>query len=78
MNVLEENIKAVIKALGDSDTLVNVTEVLKTGQKDFDAAFALAVEMDNRNLVKLLYSNFNQNKIVVEITLVGQAAYKNL
>jgi hypothetical protein len=30
--------------------------------------------MDNRNLVKLLYSNFDARKIVVEFTLAGKNA----
>jgi hypothetical protein len=38
---------------------------------DFDVGFQFANEMQNKDLVKLLYSNFNKNLIVVELTLLG-------
>jgi hypothetical protein len=48
----------------------NVMEFLPEGE-DFDAGFHFANEMQNKDLVKLLYSNFNKNLIVVELTLLG-------
>ncbi len=47
-------------------------EILEWPVSKFDDGFMLANEMQNDNLVKLLYSNFNKNLIVVELTLVGQ------
>lgn len=52
----------------------NVMEALNYDTSKFDEGFALALDMDNGNLVKLLYSNFNKNLIVVEITLPGHHA----
>ena len=37
----------------------------------FDDGFALALTLENNDLVKLLYSNFNKNLVVVEMTLLG-------
>ena len=39
--------------------------------RSFDKAFEFANNLQNKDLVKLLYSNFNKNLIVVELTLVG-------
>lgn len=41
---------------------------------DFDRAFEFANTLQNKDLVKLLYSNFNKNLIVVELTLPGERA----
>lgn len=38
---------------------------------DFDQAFEFANGLQNKDLVKLLYSNFNKKLIVVELTLLG-------
>ena len=51
--------------------LVNVLEVLDYTSDRFEEAFAIALEMDNRNLAKLLYSNYNAGKIIIEFTLLG-------
>lgn len=51
-------------------------EILGYSHADFQKGFDIAIEMQNRDLVKLLYSNFNQNKIIVEFTLLGKAAYE--
>lgn len=52
----------------------NVIEALNYDNTQFDEAFSIALDMDNRNLVKLLYSNFNKNLVVVEMTLPGYHA----
>ena len=54
----------------------DVMEILGYHSNEFQKGFDIALEMQNQNLVKLLYSNFNANKIMVEFTLLGKA--KNL
>jgi hypothetical protein len=51
-------------------------EILQWPVSKFDEGFVLANDMQNSNLVKLLYLNFNKNLIVVELTLVGQSEYQ--
>jgi len=75
---MEEEILRVIKGVGDHGTSGNVMEILGLDQHNFQRGFDLANEMQNRDLVKLLYSNFNLNKIIVEFTLLGKAAYRAL
>ena len=75
--IKEDEILRVIKGVGDQGgTTGNVMEILGFSSADFQRGFDLANEMQNRDLVKMLYSNFNQNKIVVEFTLLGKAAYE--
>ncbi len=69
-------IQKVVKGIGDQGATGNVMEILELASSAFQQGFDLAVEMQNRDLVKLLYSNFNQNKIIVEFTLLGKAAYE--
>lgn len=54
----------------------NVMEILEWPISRFEEGFMLANDMQNNNLVKLLYSNFNKNLVVVELTLVGQREYQ--
>lgn len=54
--------------------MLNVMEALGFGSDRFQLAFDIALEMENRNLVKLLYSNFSAGKIVVEFTRLGRQA----
>jgi len=54
----------------------NVMEILEWPVSRFEEGFMLANDMQNSNLVKLLYSNFNKNLVVVELTLVGQSEYQ--
>jgi hypothetical protein len=51
----------------------NVMEALQWDVSRFDEGFAIALDIQNLDYVKLLYSNFNKNLIVVELTLVGLA-----
>jgi hypothetical protein len=73
----EELINEVIKNIG-SRGFGNVMEALAWSQDDFQHGFDLANTMQNMDLIKLLYSNFNQNKIVIEFTLLGKAKYESL
>lgn len=67
----ENEITAVLNGKTDQSDMGNVMEILGYGQNDFQKGFDIALEMQNRNLVKLLYSNFNANKVIVEFTLLG-------
>ena len=51
----------------------NVMEALGWDSARFDEGSRIALELDNLNYAKMLYSNFNKNLIVVELTLVGSA-----
>lgn len=73
----EELINQVLKGVG-SRGFGDVMESLGWSQDDFQNGFDLANAMQNMDLVKLLYSNFNQNKIVIEFTLLGKARYEAL
>ena len=53
----------------------NVMEILNLTSDQLDEIFAIANEMQNLNLVKLLYCNFNKNLVVVELTLFGKSEY---
>ncbi|HET9054399.1 MAG TPA: hypothetical protein VFM90_09510, partial [Cyclobacteriaceae bacterium] len=58
----EELINTVITGIG-SRGFGNVMEALAGHEDNFENAFALANTMQNMDLVKLIYSNFNQNTI---------------
>jgi hypothetical protein len=74
--ITEADVMKVINGVGDNGTTGNVMEILGYSQADFQQGFDIANEMQNRDLVKMLYSNFNQNKVIVEFTLLGKAAYE--
>ena len=61
-------LKHLVKAGGTG----NVMEFLKYDASDFQKGFDLANDMQNQDYLKLLYSNFNKNLIVVELTLLGR------
>lgn len=69
----EEEIKRVLASHRMDSDMLDVMEALGYPREKFQQAFDIALEMDNRNLVKLVYSNFNQAKIIVEFTLLGKA-----
>ena len=52
----------------------NVMEFLRYAVAQFDEGFTIANNMQNKDLVKLLYSNINKNLIVVEATLLARIA----
>lgn len=68
---VEQKIKDFLKSTGAADTIWNVVDVLREKPEGFQFCFDLALEMQNRDLVKLLYSLY-PSKVMVEITLIGQ------
>lgn len=75
MALLKDEIK-ILSRITEPGGTGNVMEILEWPTSRFDEGFMLANDMQNSNLVKLLYSNFNKNLVVVELTLVGQSEYK--
>lgn len=71
MTDLEKKQKLILKAALEKGGMGNVMEALGWDASRFDEGFTLANDMQNLDLVKLLYSNFSKNVIVVEPTLVG-------
>ena len=68
---MQEAIDTILKSrLPDTDML-NILDVLGYSKDNFQEAFDIALEMENRNLVKLLYSNFDAGKLVIEFTLLA-------
>ncbi len=55
----------------------NVMESLNFSPVDFDRGFSIVNEMQNKDMVKLLYSHFTKNLIVAELTLLGYQAMKS-
>jgi hypothetical protein len=68
----ENEINTVLQARRADTDMVNVVEALGYDSDDFQKAFDIALQMENRNLVKLIYSNFNAGKVVVEFTLLAK------
>jgi hypothetical protein len=68
----ERDISIVLQARKPDTDMINVLEALGYGTDKFQEAFDVALEMDNRNLVKLIYSNFNAGKVIVEFTLLAK------
>lgn len=74
--MLTKNETKILSKIIESNGSGNVMEILEWPDSKFEEGFMLANEMQNNNLVKLLYSNFNKNLIVVEQTLVGHSELK--
>ncbi len=55
----------------------NVMEALGWDSSRFEEGSRIALELDNLNYAKMLYSNFSKNLVVVELTRVGTALVKN-
>jgi hypothetical protein len=70
------NYSAILKFIYLKGGMGNVMEALGWDSSRFEEAAQIALDMDNLNYVKTLYSNFNKNLIVVELTLVGTAIGK--
>jgi hypothetical protein len=68
----ENEIATVLKARRADTDMLNVIEALGYGPDNYQRAFDVALEMDNRDFVKLLYSNFNAGKVIVEFTLLAK------
>ncbi|HEY0656304.1 MAG TPA: hypothetical protein VGD65_24390 [Chryseosolibacter sp.] len=73
-----EHISNVLRARQADTDMINVLDALGYTQEKFQEAFDVALAMENQNLVKMLYSNFNAGKIIVELTLPGKAESKKL
>lgn len=67
------NHTVILKKLISKGGTGNVMDMVEWDAARFEEGFALANDMQNRDLVKLLYSNFNTNRIVVELTLIGES-----
>jgi len=68
----EREIAIVLEARRSGTDMLNVIEALGYASDKFQQAFDVALEMDRRNLVKLLYSNFDAGKVIVEFTLLAK------
>jgi hypothetical protein len=68
----EKEIAVVLESRRSDTDVLNVIEALGYASDKFQHAFDVALEMDRRNLVKLLYSNFNAGKVIVEFTLLAK------
>jgi hypothetical protein len=68
----EKEIATVLQSRRSDTNMLNVTEALGYTSDKFQQAFDVALEMDRRNLVKLLYSNFDAGKVIVEFTLLAK------
>jgi len=67
----EESYSILLEGLRAKGGTGNVMEILGWDSARFDDGFQIANDLQNRDLLKLLYSNFNKNLIVVELTLLG-------
>ena len=68
----EKEIAIILQSRKPDTDMLNIIEALGYGSDQYQQAFDIALEMDNRSLVKLLYSNFNAGKVIVEFTLIGK------
>ncbi len=68
----EKEIAIVLQARRSDTNMLDVMEALGYASDKFQQAFDVALEMDRRNLVKLLYSNFDAGKVIVEFTLLAK------
>jgi hypothetical protein len=64
-------INEVVKGLGEANSIANVPDLLKFDGNHFQEAFDIANEMQNQDLVKLLYAFQPKNTVNVEVTLEG-------
>lgn len=62
----------ILKQLMNVGGTGNVMEFLNIDNLEFQKGFDLANDMQNLDYIKLLYSNFNKNQVVAEITLLGK------
>lgn len=76
MNLSEDEL-SIIQNLAKAGGTGNVMAILNFNSEYFDHGFSIAVEMQNKDLIKLLYSNYNKNLIAIELTLVGYQKIKS-
>ena len=67
---VEGKMKKFLQATGEAGTIWNVVDLLKEKPEGFQFCFDLANDMQNKDLVKLLYA-FYPSKVMVEMTLEG-------
>ncbi len=70
---VEMKTKEFLRSVGEAGTIWNVVELLKEKQEGYQFCFDLANDMQNKDLVKLLYALY-PSKVMVEITLKGSGA----
>lgn len=70
---VEQKIAGLLKQTGEAGTIWNVVDLLKEKPEGFQFCFDLANDMQNKDLVKLLYA-FYPSKVMVEMTLEGVRA----
>jgi len=68
--------RIILRKLTEHSGTGNIMEFLNYDASRFDEGFEIANNMQNKDLVKLLYSNFHKNLIVVEATLLAFTAAK--
>jgi hypothetical protein len=67
---IDQKTKQFLQSAGAAGTIWNVVELLKEKPEGFQFCFDLAVDMQNKNLVKLLYASY-PSKVMVEMTLLA-------
>lgn len=70
---IDQKTKEVLKSTGEAGTIWNVVDLLREKSEGFQFCFDLANDMQNRDLVKLLYA-FYPSKVMIEMTLEGVRA----
>lgn len=70
---VDRKTKEFLNATGEAGTIWNVVDLLKEKPEGFQFCFDLANDLQNRDLVKLLYA-FYPSKVMVEMTLEGVKA----
>jgi hypothetical protein len=63
----------ILKFIHDNGDSGNLMEALGWDSSRFEEGSKIALELDNLNYAKMLYSNFNKNLIVIELTRIGIA-----
>jgi len=72
-NHIETKTKEFLRGTGEAGTIWNVIDLLKEKQEGFQFCFDLANDMQNKDLVKLLYAQYPA-RVMVEMTLEGAKA----
>ncbi|MEI9920458.1 MAG: hypothetical protein WDO14_16935 [Bacteroidota bacterium] len=67
-DLAEQKTKEFLKAAGGAGTIWNVVDILKEGPEGYQFCFDLALDMENKDLVKILYCLY-PSKVMVEMTL---------
>ncbi|HMJ67725.1 MAG TPA: hypothetical protein VK508_02455 [Cyclobacteriaceae bacterium] len=70
---IDRKITELLEHTGEAGSIWNVVDLLKEKPEGFQFCFDLANDMQNRDLVKLLYA-FYPSKVMVEMTLEGVRA----